>query len=184
MVSWFDAVAFCNRLSEQEKLPPYYDLPNAEVTIVGGEGYRLPTEAEWEFACRAGTTTDFYFGDKQNEFERFGRAKPFAGGTHPVGEKLPNPFGLYDMHGNVWEWCQDWLDPGFYARSPRTDPAGPPSGSQRACRGGSWENLPFRHRSTSRFPLGPSDRGSDFGFRLARTLRAVPSKAPRRRIGL
>ena len=107
-VSWLDAVRFCNKLSEREGRTPYYLIEDDDVTIAGGDGYRLPTEAEWEYACRAGTTTRFSFGDDENALGRY--AWYLANSkyhTHPVGTKQPNAFGLYNMHGNVREWCWD-----------------------------------------------------------------------------
>ena len=139
-VSWQDAVEFCRQLSEKEGLE-----------------YRLPTEAEWEYACRAGTTTAYSFGNDASELDEYacymswGRANAPAGArpsAHSVGQKKPNPWGLYDMHGNLWEWCSDW-----YGDSPSggvTDPAGPSSGSSRVECGGSWHRGAGNCRSAAR----------------------------------
>ena len=153
MVSWNDATAFCAKLS---KTDARFD-------------YRLPTEAEWEYACRAGTTTRYSCGDELDpQYAWFGG----AGGngdekTHPVGQKRPNGWGLYDMHGNVWEWCQDWWDAGYYANLPSDDPAGPPRGSFRVLRGGGWVGLPGYCRSASRGRSAPGNRYDFLGFRVA-----------------
>jgi formylglycine-generating enzyme required for sulfatase activity len=137
-----------------------------------GAGGRLPTEADWEYACRGGTTTEYSFG---NEGEKLGDYGWFAGNSggqsQPVGAKYPNPWGLFDMHGNVWEWCQDWFDEEYYNRSPKTDPTGPDHGSYRVIRGGSWGVVAGGCRAAVRGRLGPASRDDDLGFRVA----AVPS---------
>jgi formylglycine-generating enzyme required for sulfatase activity len=120
-VSWGDVQEFSRRPQARE----------------GGAAYRLPTEAEWEYAVRAGTTTRWSFGDDASQLGRYTWYEGNAGGqTHPVGQLQPNPWGLYDMHGNVWEWVQDWFGP--YMSGTAVDPAGPSSGSFRVNRGGSW----------------------------------------------
>src|SRR5262249_18504999 len=117
-VSWFDAVKFCDRLSERENRKPCYLIDGDQVSITGGNGYRLPTEAEWEYACRAGSATAFGFGDDE---ARLGGLAWFSGNsggkTHPVAQRQANAFGLYDMHGNVWEWCWDAYDADYYKRA-------------------------------------------------------------------
>jgi formylglycine-generating enzyme required for sulfatase activity len=147
-VSWEDCQEFIRRL-------------NAKT----GGGWRLPTEAEWEYACRAGTSGD-YAGvlDQMAWYDsNSGRT------THPIGQKQPNAWGLYDMHGNVWEWRQDWYDSDFYGRSPGTDPVGPSSGSTRVLRGGSWNFSAAFCRSAIRHWFAPSLRYDSLGFRLAST---------------
>ena len=127
-VSWDDAIAFCNKLSEREGLKPYYQFGTGAYSP-GGDGYRLPTEAEWEYACRAGSTTRYSFGDDAaslGEFAWFDSNSDSK--THPVGQKQPNAWGLYDMHGNVWEWCWDWYESYYYRQSPDVDPVGPSRG--------------------------------------------------------
>ena len=153
-VSWDDAVSFCAKLSA---------LPAERAA---GRVYRLPTEAEWEYACRAGTTTAYSFGDDASllvDFAWFGGNS--GGQTHPVGQKKPNPWGLYDMHGNVWEWCSDRY--GNYASGAVTDPQGLASGSNRVLRGGSWNNTTRNCRSANRNRNNPSNRNDNNGFRLA-----------------
>lgn len=141
-VSWFDAVAFCSELSRKEGLKPFFTINDQSVEVPdwNGLGYRLPTEAEWEYACRAGTTTRFCFGDDENRLSEHAWYDKNSGSkTHPVGEKKPNPFGLFDMHGNVWEWCWDWFDASYYnGESTHIDPDGPQTGEARVLRGGSW----------------------------------------------
>ena len=148
-VSWKDAVAFCEAL-----------------TSVEGRLIRLPTEAEWEYACRAGTTTRWCSGDAPESLDPFAWTLKNAGYTfHKVGLKRPNRWGLYDMHGNAWEWCSDWYGP--YADASTTDPKGPPSGSNRVLRGGSydWDKVE-RTRSASRLGNPPDWSYYNYGFRV------------------
>ena len=152
-ISWDDAVEFCRKLSAVE-----------------GHTYRLPTEAEWEYCCRAGSATKYCFGDGESslsEYAWFDENSGFA--THPVGTKKPNAWGLFDMHGNVWEWTSDWHDEGYYAKSPTEDPTGPETGSLRIYRGGSWGDAAKYCQSSmrSRNPPSLGDR-NDLGFRVAR----------------
>jgi formylglycine-generating enzyme required for sulfatase activity len=153
-VSWNDATAFCEKLSRHL-----------------GTTVRLPTEAEWEYACRAGTTTRFHFGDSDSQLGDYAWYNGNAGGkTRPVGQKHANAWGLHDMHGNVWEWCSDWYNdklPGGNVR----DPGGPFSGSLRVRRGGCWFNSAQHCRSANRFRLWPFRTLSNLGFRVV----AVPA---------
>jgi formylglycine-generating enzyme len=125
-------------------------------------GCRLPTEAEWEYACRAGTTTPFNTGSSLNSSQANFNSN--VGQTKPVGSYAPNAWGLHDMHGNVWEWCSDWY--GDYSSSPQTNPKGPSSGSNRVLRGGSWGGNGRYCRSAYRINYVPSSRNYGFGFRL------------------
>ena len=155
-VTWDDAVEFCRRLSE---------LPAEKKA---GNVYRLPTEAEWEYACRAGTTTKYSFGDDESELgDTAWYAENSGGKTHPVGSKLPNAWGLYDMHGNVYEWCQDWY--GDYPSGSVTDPSGATSSSGRVDRGGGWFDSADYCRSAYRYGILPSYRNYDLGFRVVRS---------------
>jgi formylglycine-generating enzyme required for sulfatase activity len=166
-VTWNDAVAFCEWLSRKE-----------------GKKYRLPTEAEWEYSCRAGTTTHYYSGDDGESLkevaniadasfkQKYSEASwavawddgfPF---TAPVGRFKPNGFGLYDMHGNVWQWCADWYDEKYYGKSAGQDPQGPSAGSFRVFRGGPFDYMPVFCRAAARFRLEPAYRGYNLGFRV------------------
>jgi formylglycine-generating enzyme required for sulfatase activity/serine/threonine protein kinase len=154
-VSWEDAVEFCRKLSE---------LPEEKKA---GRVYRvLPTEAEWEYACRAGTTTNFCFGNDESELGDYAWYDKNSGNkTHPVVEKKPNPWGLYDMHGNVWEWCSDWY--GDYPASAVVDPVGPATGWGRVIRGGGWFNVAAGCRSARWEGYYPRNPYSNLGFRVA-----------------
>jgi formylglycine-generating enzyme required for sulfatase activity len=201
-VSWYDAVAFCNHLSTQDGFRPCYALSDvklkgksivsAKVTLKTGNGYRLPTEAEWEFACRGGTTTPFYFGvrntGKQSNVKASKRKGaygivskgwkdynwPVAVGSYPA-----NRWGLHDMLGNVDEWVGDWYDKEYGRKLPVKesperestvkDPTGPVTGRHRVFRGGSWLLTETDARSASRFYHTPDERKSYIGFRVART---------------
>jgi formylglycine-generating enzyme required for sulfatase activity len=155
-VTWEEAVQFCRKLSDW----PF----EKEARRV----YRLPTEAEWEYACRAGTTTAFSCGDtltdKHANFQRD------TDRTARVGSYKPNAFGLYDMHGNVWEWCQDWFDAGAYQTAAGADPAGPDTGAARVIRGGGWHSEGDRCRSAVRDSFTPAHRFHDIGFRVVCTV--------------
>ncbi|MFH1226472.1 MAG: formylglycine-generating enzyme family protein [Planctomycetota bacterium] len=132
-------------------------------------GLRLPTEAEWEYACRAGTSTKYYWGDKENDNYMW-FSEDWKIGHHPVGEKKPNGFGLCDMNGNVWEWCQDWYDDGYYKNSPQDNPKGPLGGQYRVLRGGSWGDNASGCRSCVRGWIEPAFCYYHIGFRCALTL--------------
>jgi formylglycine-generating enzyme required for sulfatase activity len=151
-VSWNDVQDFIVKLNRQE----------------GTDKYRLPTETQWEYAARAGMQTRFSSGDDDTDLSRTGWYRGNSGlKTHPVGQKIPNTWGLYDMHGNVWEWVQDWK--GDYPSGSLTDPEGPSSGSRRVYRGGAWYYNAKICRSANRNDIDPGGRGSGLGFRLLRT---------------
>jgi serine/threonine-protein kinase len=178
MVSWNDAAEFCAKLSQQERLNPYYFRTGETVTMPEGAGYRLPTEAEWEFACRAGTATKYWTGDKDDELLQAGWFVTNSGSrTHAVGDLKANPFGLYDNHGNVFEWVEDWWDPNYYGEfsaKSAVNPRGPSStGSRRTLRGGNWRNAATRCRATTRFTFEPTPRHFNFGFRASLPVTAV-----------
>jgi formylglycine-generating enzyme required for sulfatase activity/serine/threonine protein kinase len=173
-VSWSDAVRFCNALSTAEGIPTFYRIVGDTATVINrdGLGYRLPTEAEWEYACRAGQTSRYSFGDDGEKLEAHGWYGANSDDkTHPVGKKQPNAFGLFDMHGNVWEWCWDAYDGDHYATlsSPIVDPSGPPIASDRVLRGGNWNNDAAYSRSAYRHHSEPNSRDSSLGFRVVRT---------------
>jgi formylglycine-generating enzyme required for sulfatase activity len=170
-VSWEEATEFCRKLGARE-----------------GKPYRLPTEAEWEYACRAGTTTPFHFGstlngDNANVDGRY----PYGTMTKgrylerptDVGSYRANAFGLHDMHGNVWEWCSDWYDEDYYSTSAASgpDPTGPSEGSYRVYRGGSWDDYAAGCRSAYRYGYAPTRRWDDLGFRLALSFVGVPAES-------
>jgi formylglycine-generating enzyme required for sulfatase activity len=151
-VSWEDAMSFCRKLTERER---------AAGRLPEGYAYILPTEAQWEYACRAGTT-----GDYAGSLDSMGWYDQNSGGqTHAVGHKQANAWGLYDMHGNVWEWCADWY--GNYPGGSVCDPSGAASGTSRVYRGGGWDSPATGCLSAIRIRFGPGYRGYYLGFRLA-----------------
>jgi formylglycine-generating enzyme required for sulfatase activity/HEAT repeat protein len=175
-VSWFDAVRFCNRLSEREQLPPYYKLAD-EVTILDqtGPGYRLPTESEWESFCKGSTTSRWFFGDRPSDLEAYAVfAVNSHEQTHPVGSKRPNSYGLFDLYGNVAEWCWDWM--GEYFKEPVVDPTGPAKGRYRILRGGAWDTYESDISSGSRSSMLPEKPNRSNGFRVVRNLQEPGKK--------
>ena len=157
-VTWNDVQSFISWLNKKE----------------GGSHYRLPTEAEWEYVARAGTTTKYSWGSSESQAESYawyGKNADYAGDkyAHSVGRKKPNPWGLYDMHGNVWEWVQDWYDENYYRNSSATDPKGSSSIQYRVIRGGGWESDVSYLRSAYRGNYSPDECDNYLGFRLLRT---------------
>ncbi|HXP63393.1 MAG TPA: SUMF1/EgtB/PvdO family nonheme iron enzyme [Dongiaceae bacterium] len=149
-VTWSAAVRFCNARSLQEGLKPCYDT-NTWACDFSANGYRLPTEAEWEYACRAGASTAFYFGDNAQELKSFAWFEGNSpSGPHPAAQRKPNAWGLYDMAGNVWEWCNDFYWAKYYRQSPQDNPRGPNQGEKRVLRGGAWSSRAGNCTSWSR----------------------------------
>jgi formylglycine-generating enzyme required for sulfatase activity len=170
-VRWNDAINYCNALSRKEGLIPFYRVQaeRVEVPDWNGPGYRLPTEAQWEYACRAGSKTRYSFGDVANLDEYAWYSGDSGDKTHPVGEKRPNAWGLYDMHGNVWEWCWDGFDADLYKSYSVDDTRLDASeASVRVIRGGGWYDGPRPTRSAFRGGGSPVFRLSNLGFRVAR----------------
>jgi formylglycine-generating enzyme required for sulfatase activity len=155
-VRWAQCYAFCERLGEKER---------AAGKIRKSASYRLPTEAEWEYACRAGTTTRFSFGDDEGDLSQYAWYKVNSDNqTHPVGRKRPNPWGLFDMHGNVSQWCSDCY--GVYPAAPQTDPSGLPNGEERVERGGCYLEEGKSFASAARRSCPPSLCYPQIGFRV------------------
>jgi len=166
-VTWDEAMEFCKRLTDRER---------AAGRLAKDEAYRLPTEAEWERACRAGTDTRFSFGGVDAELVDHGWCiVNSAEKPHVVALKQPSPWGLYDMHGNVWEWCLDWYAP-QHPGGKASDPAGPRKGVTRVLRGGSWAEPPSKCRSASRSSTAPKYTSPMIGFRIVRTISEKPSQ--------
>jgi formylglycine-generating enzyme required for sulfatase activity len=162
-VTWHDAVAFCRKLSALPK------------EAAAKRTYRLPTEAEWEYACRAGTTTALHYGDNVDSYVAnfnglspygVGRGGPFHRRPADVGSYQANKFGLFDMHANVMEWCHDWYAADYYAKSPAEDPSGPADGTEKITRGGAWSNSGKACRSAVRTKLAPDESHYGLGFRV------------------
>jgi sulfatase modifying factor 1 len=177
-VTWYDAVAYCNWLSEKEGLTPCYSGKGRLTQCdFSADGYRLPTEAEWEYAARGGQKSQGYiYAGSDNPDDVAWYADNSGGQIHPVGQKQPNELGLYDMSGNLFEWCWDWYDKDHYASSPSSDPTGPPPPStsvpwelNRVRRSGSWREDSDSIRTTCRSSDYASYVG-DNGFRLVRTM--------------
>jgi formylglycine-generating enzyme required for sulfatase activity len=174
-VRWTEAIDYCDERSKLEGLEPCYDLKTGACRFEAS-GYRLPTEAEWEYACRAGTTTPYFFGDRPDRLGSFAWFKGNASkDSRPVGAKEPNPWGLHDMAGSLLEWCNDRYGEGYYAASPAKDPTGPdPSspmkggerypGKYRVLRGGCWSLEAEKCRSAARFHDEPAGADSCFGW--------------------
>ncbi|MBM3327433.1 MAG: formylglycine-generating enzyme family protein [Calditrichaeota bacterium] len=153
-VSWNDCQEFIKKLNQRDP----------------GKGYRLPSEAEWEYACRAGTTTKYYTGDSESDLARTGWYDGNSGSkTHPVGQKQPNAWGLYDMHGNVWEWCEDWYHDSYNGAPGDGRAWTSPAGTYRVLRGGSWPYFDCACRSASRIWDEPAERNLNYGFRVVRS---------------
>lgn len=183
-IRWPNAIAYCNARSRLAGLTPAYDLATGECNFAA-TGFRLPTEAEREYAARAGSTTEYSFGDDPVELKRYAwfKASCPLRRPSPVGRKEPNAWGLYDLYGNVCEWCHDWYEEEYYQHSPEQDPRGPPTGKTRVLRGGSWNSKSDECRSAYRLYEEPVYRDICFardvhgliGFRCVR--RATPTSS-------
>ncbi|TAE51932.1 MAG: formylglycine-generating enzyme family protein [Bacteroidetes bacterium] len=184
-VHWYDAVTFCNRLSEACGLDPAYiidpdtpdphnkskydDLKWSVSLVAGARGYRLPTEAEWEYAARGGKCSQGFEYSGSADLDEIGWYDDNSyGETQPTGLKAPNALGLCDLSGNVWEWCYDWYD--SFSFAPQSNPVGPYHGENRVRRGGSWSRVPVYARVSRRYGWLPGRRSLNLGFRLARSL--------------
>ena len=181
-ISWADAALYCNKRSLAEGLEPCYDEATARCRF-DADGYRLPTEAEWEYACRAGTRTAYFFGDDPRRLrDHAWFAANASKQTHPVGTRRPNPWGLFDVLGNVAEWCNDVYDEAAYAAGPAENPRGPDDGERYVLRGGAWSSSPDACRSACRACDSPGFQDACFsrdaiGFRCVR--KAPPATGPR-----
>ena len=177
-VSWNDAVEFCARLSSKEKRNPFHFRTNETVAILDDNGYRLPTEGQWEFACRAGTVTKYWIGNESDVLAQAGWFDGNGGSrTHAVGELRANPFGLHDTHGNVQEWVRDWWEPAYFTqfeRAPARNPDGPSFAQTRnVIRGGFWGGPASQCRAAFRFAFEPKLRYPNIGFRVSIPVEAV-----------
>ena len=176
--SWVSAAQYCNMRSSLEGFTPCYD-PQTYQCDFAADGYRLPTEAEWEYACRAGTTAPWSFGAGESQLAKHAWFKTNGEKTtHPVGQKDPNPWGLYDMHGNVAEWCNDFYAQSYQHPDGTLDPTGPALGEERVLRGGSWKSSPDSCRSSARYSEPPGFADVCFGYEAYgfRCVRRAPEK--------
>ena len=186
-VTWFDAVYYCNALSLRDHLDPVYSYtamvgdPKTQITNLEGltydikkNGYRLLTSAEYEFVTREGTTTTWFFGDSDDDQDK---TKDYAWSNrnattdpHPVGTLKPRGYGVYDINGNLWMWCDDWYDEGPYPSTPQIDQTGPATGTEKIARGGAWKNDVYHQRSAYHWQWSPDTHNYEVGFRIARTM--------------
>lgn len=175
-VRWSDAVKFCNARSKLEGLEPCYNLETWECKY-DANGYRLPTEAEWECACRAGAKTAYFFGDSPAQLADYAWFETNSGGhPQPVGQKKPNPWGLYDICGNLWQWCNDFYGVEYYTQSPEKDPRGPKEGDTKVVRGGAWKFSGDNCRCGYRYNENPGYVDVCFGYDIYgfRCVRSAP----------
>ena len=172
-ISWSNAVLYCNARSRKEALKPCYNEETGKCDF-SANGYRLPTEAEWEYACRAGAKTDYFFGRDESQLKNYAWfADNSTNKTQPVGQKKPNQWELYDMYGNVAEWCNDIYSDSYYKETPEKNPQGPAKGKKYILRGGSWSSSAESCRSSYRIGEDPGFQDAcftrdDIGFRCVR----------------
>jgi formylglycine-generating enzyme required for sulfatase activity len=179
-VRWSDAVKFCNARSRLEGLQPCYNLETWRCNFEA-DGYRLPTEAEWEYACRAGTQTTYFFGSDASKLGDYAWFDKNSGGhPQPVAQKRPNPWGLYDMVGNIWQWCNDFYQVDYYQQSPGENPRGPKEGENKVVRGGAWKFSGDNCRSGYRYNEAPGYVDVCFGYDIYgfRCVRNAPAAQP------
>jgi acetoin utilization deacetylase AcuC-like enzyme/formylglycine-generating enzyme required for sulfatase activity len=180
-IRWSDAVRYCNARSRLEGLQPCYDEETWQCNF-NANGYRLPTEAEWEYACRAGTETSYFFGHNGRKLERYAW---FEENSHarpqPIGQKRPNPWGLCDVYGDVWEWCNDFYSVDYYQQSPEQNPRGPKTGDSKVVRGGAWNSSAEACRSSYRYNENPGYTDVCFGYDIYgfRCIRGTPLRGNR-----
>jgi formylglycine-generating enzyme len=175
-VRWSDAVHFCNKRSELERLRPCYDVQTWKCDFLA-DGYRLPTEAEWEYACRAGSSTAYFFGDDPSKLGEYAWFDKNSGGhPRPVAQKQPNAWGLYDLSGDLWEWCNDFYKVDYYQESLPSDPKGPDAGQTKVVRGGAWRFSADKCRSGYRYNENPGYSDVCFGYDIYgfRCVRKIP----------
>jgi formylglycine-generating enzyme required for sulfatase activity len=178
-VNWYDAALYCNARSKRDGKDTVYrythltGTPGKSCLLEGlamnkdALGYRLPTEAEWEYASRAGSQEPYFWGIDIQDMDQYVWYRDNSGNSiHPVGLKKANPFNLYDMYGNAWEWCNDWFGADYYSVSPSTDPAGPATGQERVLRGGSYANSDYYAQSGVRSKIAPATANGTIGFRV------------------
>ena len=171
-VTWYEAIEYCNKLSKKDGLTPAYTIDGENVSWDrSANGYRLPTEAEWEFAAKGGASSKSFKYSGSNNLDDVAWHKGNSKGTpHTVGTKLPNELGVYDMSGNVWEWCWDWYNKDFYKLEKGDNPKGPEMGERRSVRGGSWDSQQNYVRPANRISTEPNKTHEFYGFRVVRTI--------------
>ncbi|WP_162523819.1 SUMF1/EgtB/PvdO family nonheme iron enzyme [Flavobacterium sp. LMO8] len=170
-ITWNEAIAYCNWLSKTEKLQPAYTKKGPNIICdFNANGYRLPTEAEWEFAAKGGKNSKSYNFSGSNNLDEVAWHKGNSKKTpHTVGTKNHNEIGIYDMSGNVWEWCWDWYNKDFYKMEKGNNPHGPEMGDRRTVRGGSWDSQPNYVRPANRISTEPNKTHEFYGFRIVKT---------------
>lgn len=171
-ITWNEAIAYCNWLSKKEKLQPVYSKKGPNIVCnFKANGYRLPTEAEWEYAAKGGSLSKSFRYSGSDNLDDIAWYKGNSNDTpHTIGTKLPNELGIYDMSGNVWEWCWDWYNKDFYKLEKNDNPRGPEMGNRRSVRGGSWDSQPNYARPANRISTEPNKTHEFYGFRIAKSI--------------